>query len=224
LDVPAGAVGEAGLTGELAALGVPVEIAARADQPDRYAVVLQAMSALPAPPPPPTRPGDVLVLVGEVAAAGALADQLAVVMRVDPDRTLVAAPTAAGTGVPAGRRVLSRAEAERRARRMHLGDVPSLVVVAAPVDGQAADWARAMAAALRPTAVWALVDATRKPADLARHLDALGPVDALAVHGTAASADPGTVLGLGMPVACLDGRLATPSRWAALLCERLAGA
>jgi len=40
------------------------------------------------------------------------------------------------------------------------------------------------------------------------------------VHATAASADPATVLGLGLPVAYLDGRPATPSAWAALLCER----
>jgi hypothetical protein len=221
LATPAAEPALRALAGELAALGVPADLAALAVYPDRYAAVLQAMSGLPATPTPPVRPGDILVLVGEPAAAGALAGQLAEVMRVDPARTLVAAPTAAGTGLPAAPRVLGVLDADRRARRMHVGDVPSLVVVAAPV-GHDPGWTRSMVQALRPTAVWALVDATRKPADLARHLASLGSVDALAVHAAAASGDPATVLSLGLPVASLDGRPATPGGWAALLCERLA--
>jgi hypothetical protein len=80
-----------------------------------------------------------------------------------------------------------------------------------------------MVQALRPTSVWALADATRKPADLSRYLESLGPVDALAVYAAAASTDPATVLGLDRPVAWLDGRPATAAGWAALLCARLAG-
>jgi hypothetical protein len=209
------------LPGGLAALGVPVEIAALADHADGYAAVLQAMSALPPAPAPPTRAGDVLVLLGESGPTSTLAGQLAEVMRVDPARTVVAA--AAAAGVPAARRVRGVLDADRRARRMHVGEVPNLVVVVAPTDGHDCEWTRSMVQALRPTAVWAVLDATRKPEDLARYLRLLGPVDAVAVHATGASGTPATVLELGLPVACLDGRPATPSGWAALLCARLAG-
>jgi hypothetical protein len=214
----------ASLAAALAALGVPEEVARLADGSDQYAATVWAMSALPAAPPPPAADGDVLVIVGEPEPASELADQLAEAMLVDPEGTLVAAPTAASAGVPAERRILGPADADRRARRLHVDDVPHVVVVAAPVDGSGGEWVRAVTKALRPTAVWALVDSTRKTADIARYLRSLGPVDALAVHGTPASADPATVLHLGLPVAYLDGQPATPNRWAALLCERLAEA
>jgi hypothetical protein len=34
---------------------------------------------------------------------------------------------------------------------------------------------------------------------------------------------PAGLLGSGIPVPLLDGRAATPKRWASVLCERLAG-
>jgi hypothetical protein len=202
---------------------VPARLAIRAGgQADRYTAVLAAMTALPEAPAAPSRPGDILVLAGETGPALALAAELAGRMRVDPAHTLVVAPTAAASGVPATRRVLTAADADRRARRLHLADVPSLLVLAAPLDRSDPDWAATMLSALRPTAVWAVVDATRKAADLARWLDGFGEVEAVAVHAAQASADPATVLGLALPVSYLDGRPASPASWAALLCERLA--
>jgi hypothetical protein len=213
--------GRGGLPAGLAALGVPAELAALARDPDRYSAVLRAMRALPPAPAPPGRPGDVLVLLGEPVAATAAAAQLAGLMRLDPAGTLIATPNL--TGVAGAQRVQSLLEADRRARRMRVGAVPNLVVVDAPVTGHDPTWTAAMVEALRPTAVWAMVDATRKPADLARHLRSLGTVDALAVYATGVSGDPATVLELGVPVAWLDGRPATPGTWAGLLCERLVG-
>jgi hypothetical protein len=205
----------------LARLGVPEHLARLATGTDRYSAVLRAMSALPAVPRPPAGPGEVLVVAGELAPAQALAGRLAAAVGVDPGRILVAAPGAAGVEVPADRRISGPTAAERRARRMHVADVPHIVVVAAPVDGASGEWAAATARALRATAVWAVVDCTRKAADLARHLRSLDRVDALAGHAAGASDDPATVLGLGLPVAYLDGHPATPSAWAALLCEQL---
>ncbi len=210
------------LRAELIALGVPAPLAARAAGRDRYAAAFAAMSALPPAPQPPIGAGDVLVIAGDVGPAVELAARLAVAMRVDPASTLVAAPTATGTGVPAARRILAPAEAARRGRRLHVADVPQIVVVAAPLDGVSGAWAASIAGALRASAVWAQVDATRKTTDLCRHLAALGPVDALAVSSTGASADPASVLATGVPVAYMDGQPATPARWATLLCERLA--
>ena len=71
---------------------------------------------------------------------------------------------------------------------------------------------------------WAVLDATRKPADLRTWLARLPRVDAVVVDDTRASADPAALLdGLPVPVAMVDGVRATPHAWAALLCERLAG-
>jgi hypothetical protein len=76
--------------------------------------------------------------------------------------------------------------------------------------------------ALGATALWAVVDATRKTADTAKHLRTLGEVEALVVHGVELTADPATVLGLELPIFSLDGKPATPHAWAAMLCARIA--
>jgi hypothetical protein len=83
-----------------------------------------------------------------------------------------------------------------------------------------------MLAIWAPVAVWAVVEATRKPEDLEPWLEGLPRVDALMVQDTDLSADPAAVLHrvalpLALPVAVLDGVRATPHRWASLLCERL---
>jgi hypothetical protein len=67
-----------------------------------------------------------------------------------------------------------------------------------------------------------VVDATRKTADTARHLRTLGEVEALVVHSVELTTDPGTVLGLDLPIFSLDGKPATPHAWAAMLCARIA--
>jgi hypothetical protein len=74
---------------------------------------------------------------------------------------------------------------------------------------------------LGATAVWATVDATRKPGDTANHLRSIGKVDALVVYAADVCADPGTVLALPAPIALLDGVVASTHEWAALLSRRL---
>jgi len=102
--------------------------------------------------------------------------------------------------------------------RLRGGDQPRLVCVDAP---GANGWVRQVVAALRPDAVWCAVDATRKPADVARQVRSLPRVDALAVHALEATADPASPLALGVPIALLDGQPAGPHGWAALLSRRL---
>jgi hypothetical protein len=83
---------------------------------------------------------------------------------------------------------------------------------------------RQMLAIWSPVAVWAVVEATRKPEDVEPWLAAMARVDALIVTDTDLSADPAAVLHrVAAPVAVLDGVRATPHRWASLLCERLEG-
>ncbi|MCO7221843.1 hypothetical protein, partial [Klenkia sp. PcliD-1-E] len=85
-------------------------------------------------------------------------------------------------------------------------------------------WAAQMLQAWSATAVWGVLDATRKPGALRTWLAGLPRVDAVVVTDTDSAPDPATLLdGLPVPVAVVDGARATPHRWAALLCERLAG-
>ena len=79
-----------------------------------------------------------------------------------------------------------------------------------------------MCDALGATALWAIVDATRKTADTARYLRSLGEVEALVVHNVELTSDPASVLGLEVPIFSLDGKPATPHAWAAMLCARIA--
>ena len=104
---------------------------------------------------------------------------------------------------------------------MHRAEAAHLVVIDAPVSGADQGWVRSVCDALGVTALWAVVDATRKTSDTVRHLDALGDVEAVVVHGVAETADPASVLGLDLPIISMDGRPATRRAWATLICERL---
>jgi hypothetical protein len=205
----------------LRGLGVPVHLAAAVNGDDLHADLVRVFTSLPAPPPLPRRPGDVLVVMGDLASAVPVGRALAAKLRLDPARLLVAGPTTAGTGVLASRRISGPADAERRARRMHRDDVPHVVVVDVPIEGDAGDWAQDVADALGANSVWAVVDATRKTADLSDHLRRLGHVDALVVQRADITRDPAALLDLRIPVALLDGRSATPRAWADLISDRM---
>ena len=77
---------------------------------------------------------------------------------------------------------------------------------------------------IRSSPMWAVVDARTKPGDTSRWLDQVGaqhPIDALAVRALADTSAPGTVLGLGRPVAWLDGLPTSRVVWAAALGQPL---
>ncbi len=209
------------LVGSLVRLGLPENLAARIEGADAYSGVLQALADLPQAPEPPDRPGDVLVIAGELQHAVPVARRVVEQLGLDEQQLLLAGRSAAGTGIHASRRVDSPEEAERRARRMHRAEAAHVVVVDAPVSGLDASWVRDICDALGATAVWAVVDATRKTGDTSRHLGALGDVEAIVVHGVVDTADPASVLGLDLPIVSLDGEPATRRSWAALLCERM---
>jgi len=208
-----------------ARVGLPESVCRLASRPSAdHAGLVAALRTLPAVPRLPRAAGDVVVVLGDATAAYDVAVHLARRLRIDPATILLAAPTAAGTGVPAARRMASPEEARRRARALHRATRPTLVAVDAALDDEAADWARNVTDALAAAATWAVVGACVKPADLAAHLDRLGHLDAIAVRGARRTGDPGTVLGLGYPVALLDGEPASPRSWAALLADRLEAA
>ena len=151
------------------------------------------------------------------------ARRIAASLCLDPDRVQWATCGDLAGLAPEGSRVTTVDGAmARRQDASHAGTV-TIVAVDAPMRADAY-WMRQMLAIWSPVAVWAVVEATRKPEDVEPWLDSMARVDALIVQDTDLSADPAAVLHrVAAPVAVLDGVRATPHRWASLLCERLEG-
>ncbi|RLK53636.1 hypothetical protein [Actinokineospora cianjurensis] len=146
-------------------------------------------------------PGKVIVVAGALQEATAAAEWICQKMRLGPGAVQVAGPDQVGRG-----RVLGPEHAAELAYDLKRNPVPSVVAIAAAVeDPDGGRWAGAVAKALGAKHIVAAVDATRKTADLRRHLADLGGVDALAVHGATASADPDSVRELGLPILTIDG-------------------
>jgi hypothetical protein len=203
-------------------VGMPAAMAAMIDGGDTYAGVLTALASRPVAPAVPDAPGEILVLAGELTNALPIARQIMEQIGLEQTHLLLAGPSAAGTGIHSSRVISGPGEAEKRAEKLQSAETPWVVVLDAPVASTDTKWVRETCEALGATAVWAVVDATRKTADTARHLSTLGEVEALVVHGVDVTSDPATVLGLDLPIVSLDGKPATPHAWAAMLCARIA--
>ncbi|MFC6563001.1 hypothetical protein [Actinoplanes utahensis] len=206
----------------LITVGMPESMARKITGGDTYAGVLSVLAARPSAPGIPDGPGEILVLAGEVHTAVSIGKHILEQLHVDQTHLLLAAPSTAGTGLHSSRLISSRSAAESRADKLQSSEHPWVVVVDAPVGGTDPFWVNDMCDALGATALWAVVDATRKTADTARHLRNLGDVEALVVHSVELTADPASVLGLDVPIFSLDGKPATPHAWAAMLCARIA--
>lgn len=92
--------------------------------------------------------------------------------------------------------------------------VPVVVAIHSEISGPTCLRAAEVLASLRPAAVWGVVDAVTKPEDIAAWAANLGGVDALLVDNVGGTVSPAAVLRSGVPVARLDGRPATATRWA----------
>ena len=137
-------------------------------------------------------PGRVTVVAGALPQAVAVAEQVIARLRLSPSSLLVAGPAEPGRA----RRVYGPEHAATIADELRSGG-PVVVAVDAPVDlADGAAWAAAIAEALGADALVAVVEATRRPDDLRRHLTELGNVTALAIHGTATD----DITDLGYPV------------------------
>jgi hypothetical protein len=203
-------------------VGMPAAMAAQIVGGDTYAGVLSVLASRPAAPPVPDAPGEILVLCGDLDHALPIGKKLCEQAGIDQAHLMLGGPTAAGTGMHSSRVLGDPPAAAGKADRLQSADHAWIVVVDAPVGGTDPIWVSDMCDALGATAVWAVVDATRKTADTARHLRTLGEVEALVVHSVDITSDPATVLGLDLPIVSLDGKPATPHAWAAMLCARIA--
>jgi hypothetical protein len=162
------------------------------------------------------------VLAGDLSHAVPIGMRMLEQIGADKSHLLLAGASAAGTGLHSSRVMHDSKAAAARAEKLHNADSAWVVVLDAPVGATDPLWVNDMCDALGATALWAIVDATRKTADTARHLRTLGEVEALVAHSVELTADPATVLGLDLPIFSLDGKPATPHAWAAMLCARIA--
>jgi hypothetical protein len=206
----------------LISVGMPEPMAAQITGGDTYAGVLSALASRPAAPGVPDAAGEILVLAGDVSHTVPIGRHLLEQIGVDPGHLLLAGTSGAGTGLHSSRVLHDAKSAAARADKLQSSDAPWVVVLDAQVGATDPIWVNDMCDAIGATALWAVVDATRKTADTARHLRTLGEVEALVVHSIELTTDPGTVLGLDLPIFSLDGKPATPHAWAAMLCARIA--
>ena len=229
VDEPAApaAVATGGIADRLVELGVPRAVlgATFADdvaEKGTYAALTRALALrLPKAPELPTGAGEVLFVVGPGLETLRTAQTLAASLRLDPDRVLWATRGDLAGLAPESSRVTTVGAAINRRDDAAVAGTMTIVAVDAPLRADAY-WTAQMMAVWTPAAVWAVVEATRKPEDLEPWIDGLPQVDALIVQDTDLSADPAAVLRrVDTPVGLVDGARATPHRWASLLCERL---
>lgn len=202
----------------LADLGVPAALlAACGAGPVELARLL---AAVPAAPPVPREPGTVLVVAGPPEDAVRVADLLALRHGASP---VVHAGDAEAPGATARRLTTPAAAARWRTDRPET-DTVTVVALGVRPGRTREDAAAELLAALAPEQAWGVVDARSKSRDCLRWIGAVGarrPLDALAVGGLFETSEPGTVLGLGVPVAWIDGVPASRVAWAAALGEHL---
>jgi hypothetical protein len=218
------------ITARLEALGLPAELLGTTFGDDvaregTYAALTRTLGLrLAQPPRLPSGAGEVLFVVGPGIETLRTARALAASLRLDPDRVQWASRGELAGLAPESSRMTTVDVAIDRRQEATAALTATIVAVDAPLRTDAY-WMAQMLAIWSPDAVWAIVEATRKPEDLLPWIDGLSRVDALIVQDTDLSADPAAVLRqVAAPVALLDGVRATPHRWASLLCERLESA
>jgi hypothetical protein len=200
-------------------VGVPVSVNPRADTHSLYEALENILEELPAPAAPPRGAGEVLAVVGESGPALQAAHTCAVMLRIPRERIAVAGLPDRRAAATDHTVISGPREALRLRSELGRTDLPQVVVIATDATEAGSDdpWAAEMVAALRPTAVWAVVDARWKTEDSQAQLDRLGRVDALVVHSAQLSASPASVWDLDLPLGLLDGRAASTFAWAGLL-------
>jgi hypothetical protein len=184
--------------------------------------LVERLGLLPEARALPQRGGAVIALLGDRSAAMALAGELATELLLNPERIHLATTARGIATIPPERRIASVSAASALRAEARDADEPVIVVIDSPVGRAAVGWAANLLRVLEPGAVWAVVDAARKPEDVRVWAERVGGIDALAVRGLDETESPAAVLRAGIPVARLDGHPASALRWASLLNDRLA--
>lgn len=206
-----------------ALLGLGVPAALLGDGPlDENLPLSDLLARLGRPPALLRTPGAVVGVVGESRQALAVATQMAYRIGQDPHEIVLAGEMQGVAGH--ARRLLSPSAAARHRARVADDEQVSIVAVGVGSAAEGRSAAAALVVALGPDQAWAVLDARRKPADLRAWMHAVSggrTFDAAAVCSIHETQEPGTVLGLGLPIGWIDGLPTTPVVWAAVLGERL---
>ncbi|HET6810710.1 MAG TPA: hypothetical protein VFH50_06850 [Acidimicrobiales bacterium] len=205
-------------------MGLPASLLPADGRLGLVPALYRALSRMPMAPPVCLQPGEVMAVIGAADRALVLASRLALSIGLDPAEVVVASPAEVGETGSERMIIGSGAAAESHAEQWAARSRPTVVSIAAAPGSGRETWASNVIEALQPAAVWGVVEATRKPEDVSAWSDAVGQVDALALEDVDATTSPAAVLGTGIPVALLDGQLASPEAWTALLAGRLRAA
>jgi hypothetical protein len=163
-----------------------------------------------------------VVLVGPGTEALTAAMNACGALRADASQVAWVGPAHLSSLVPPTRRISTPQGAVEWLAAPKRASVVNVIAIHVPVSENIDPHTRAVIAALDPTMVLAVVDANLKSEAVTRWVEALDCVDAVALENASDSHDPATWLTLPVaPVALVEGRKATASRWASLLCERL---
>ena len=208
---------------QLRQVGVPISLNPGTGVHSPYEALEDILDQLPAPAELPTGPGQLIVLAGEGAAAVRAARIVCRMLRLKLG-SIVAAGVDSGIGGPL-RRISSPAEAALLREELAAIATPSVLVIGTDGAGLGPDdpWPAAMINALRPAAVWGVVDARWKNEDCQAQLARLPRTDALAVHSAELSASPASVWELELPIGLLDDRRPSTFIWLGMLIRLLGG-
>ncbi|MGD0984101.1 MAG: Jag N-terminal domain-containing protein [Acidimicrobiales bacterium] len=172
------------------------------------------LGALPPPCPVPSRPGDVLVLVGDVDESVKVAERVA--RRIGEDATVIVVSHRRLSPSPAHVRAHNPLEAGTMVLKRRLAGLVSVVVL----DSLCRDGFVPLAVAgLRPDASWAVVPASWDEGRARTLESVVGRFAAIAIYGFLSTDRPAGLIGRGWPVAYLDGWEASPLSIAARLVE-----
>ena len=182
----------------------------------------QALEGLPRVDDLPPGPGVIIAVVGEGPLVLPLARRITTDLEGDPAKVVLASAHRSHASVPDNCRISCADEAalDRRAWRRRAQVTVVAVDTSTSLAPNAQDWACDVLSALQPHQVIALVDAGRKSEDVARWIADLGGIDAIALSGLEETVSPHAILELGIPVARLGTRVATPGAWSSLLRQR----
>ncbi|MGE3812610.1 MAG: hypothetical protein AB7I24_13795 [Candidatus Nanopelagicales bacterium] len=188
----------------------PMASAPMATAPMANVTALPGVDVSVPAPRPPRRAGEVLVILGDAASAWDTATTMAASLRIPRSRVRLVSYDAGVVGVDDVEIARDVPSARLVGAQLGMERTPGIVVVDTPLslvaDPAGCDWTADVVEAIAPTAVWAVVDATRRSEDLVRWLAVLPQLEALAVHSAALTSDPGSIHRLGVPVAMIDGR------------------
>jgi hypothetical protein len=164
-------------------------------------------------------PSAIVAVVGDLAVGRRVAADIAARAGMEEGDVLVASPVARDD-VPSWLRLDGPATTAARVERWRRSDRPVVVAVdlAPGRDGHA--WAADVLAAIGADEVRLVARAWQVTDELGPKAAVLGGIDGLELVEVDAAAEPEAFLDLDLPVMGIDGRVATPELWAALLIER----